>query len=386
MLFLRTIFIFFLVTPYVLTQTLFQNINVTSAEDTVIVSYDLWGGYAQESYFVDCEVSRDGGASYTIIPRIPHGDIGYGIKTGYGKKIWWEPLKEGIELVGDKFIFRLKLSVLGSSTNVDFVQLKGNIFNYGDEFQDGYFDERPVITVKIDDFEISKFEITNAQFGSFLRSYGADVVKSGEYAGEKLIFENDKGLKYLQSSWTPSVGYENFPVIDVTWYGAMEFCNYYHFRLPTEAEWEYAAKELGKKIKYGNGSDIANPKEINFNTDEFSDSTSKNSLNTISGTQQSVGTYPPNILGIFQMSGNVWEWCLDWYESMHDPEKTLNPTGPWLGLYKVIRGGSFNNSAQAVRNTERSFLAPFRGAIDVGFRVVRSLPIQSVQEEEESNE
>jgi len=357
------------------------NITVRSSEDTIFINYDIYGGYTQESYLVECEVSRDGGASFNILPRLPQGDVGYGIKNGDDKKIWWEPLKEGIELVGDKFIFRLKLSVLGSSPNVEFVQLKGSTFNLGDEFQDGYFDEKPLLSVKIDDFEISKFEITNTQFSSFLKSYGSDKVKNGEYEDEMMIYENDKGLKYLQRTWNPSVGYENFPVVGVTWYGAMEFCKYFHYRLPTEAEWEYAAKELGKKIKYGNGSDIANPREINFNYNKSNDSTLNNTLSTISGTQQSVGAYPPNILGIFQMSGNVWEWCLDWYESAHNPEKTVNPTGPWLGKYKVIRGGSFNNSAQAVRNTERSFLAPHRYAKDDGFRVARSFPVQMVQEE-----
>jgi formylglycine-generating enzyme required for sulfatase activity len=264
---------------------------------------------------------------------------------------------------------------------VEFVTLKGNTFNLGDEFQDGHFDEKPLLSVKVDNFEMSKFEITNTQFSSFLKAYGSQKVKRGEYEDEIIIYENDKGLKYIQGTWSPSVGYEYFPVVGVTWYGAMEFCKYFHYRLPTEAEWEYAAKELGKKIKYGNGSDIANPREINFNTAESKDSTLNNSLNTISGTQQSVGAYPPNILGIFQMSGNVWEWCLDWYEFTHNPEKTVNPTGPWLGKYKVIRGGSFNNSAKAVRNTERSFLAPHRYAKDVGFRVVRTFPVQMVQEE-----
>ena len=342
---IKSFLIFLFIIPAIQSQPTLLNINVRSSEDSIYINYDIWSGYSQESYFVECEVSRDGGASFNIIPRLLQGDIGYGIKNGDGKKILWEPLKEGIELVGDKFIFRLKLSVLGSSPNVEFVQLKGNTFNLGDEFRAGDFDEKPVLSVKIDDFEISKFEITNAQFSSFLKSYGSTEVKSGEYEGEKMIYEYDKGLKYLQGSWVPSVGYENFPIVGVTWYGAMEFCKYFHYRLPTEAEWEYAAKELGKMVKYGNGNDIANIKQINFNFIESNDSTLRDSTRTVNATQQSVGAYAPNILGIFQMSGNVWEWCLDWYEYNHNPNKIVNPTGPWFGKYKVIRGGSFNNSA-----------------------------------------
>ncbi|HOJ06135.1 MAG: hypothetical protein D8M52_05465 [Chlorobi bacterium] len=358
-------------------QTVFQNIIVSSSEDTIIVAYELWGGYNQESYFIEMDVSNDGGASFTIIPRLAKGDIGYGVKTGYGRKIWWEPLKEGIELVGEKFVFRLKLSVPGSSTMLEFVQLKGSTYILGDESKEGDFDERPV-EVLIDDFEISKFEITNAQYSSFISDYGSDKVKSGQYEDEKMIYENEKGLKFLQGSWKPSIGYENFPVVGVTWYGAMEYCRFYKLRLPTEAEWEYAAREQGKKIKYANGREYANPREINFNVSSDSNSSGDSKINSSMLTQQSVGAYPPNVLGIFQMSGNVWEWCLDWYEYNYDPEKTINPTGPWLGKYKVIRGGSFYNSAQAVRTTERSFLAPHRYASDVGFRVARSLTKQTV--------
>lgn len=359
-------------------QTAFQNITVTSSEDTVIVAYELWGGYNQESYFIEMDVSNDGGASYTIIPRLAKGDIGYGIKTGgYVKKIWWEPLKEGIELVGEKFVFRLKLSVPGSSPIIEFVQLKGSSFILGDESKQGDFDERPV-EVSIEDFEISKFEITNAQYSSFISAYGSDKVRNGQYEDEKMIYENEKGLKFLQGSWKPSIGYENFPVVGVTWYGAMEYCRFYKLRLPTEAEWEYAAREQGKKIKYANGSDYANPREINFNISADADSINENNLNSNLLTQQSVGAYPPSVLGIFQMSGNVWEWCIDWYEYNYDPERTINPTGPWLGKYKVLRGGSYYNSAQAVRTTERSYLAPHRYASDVGFRVARSIPKQIV--------
>lgn len=359
-------------------QTAFQNITVSSAEDTVIVAYELWGGYNQESYFIEMDVSNDGGASFTIIPRLAKGDIGYGVKTGYGKKIWWEPLKEGIELSGERFVFRLKLSVPGSSPIIEFVQLKGSAFILGDEFKEGDFDERPVLEVTIDDFEISKFEITNAQYSSFISAYGSDRVKSGQYEDEIMIYENEKGLKFIQGSWRASIGYENFPVVGVTWYGAMEYCGFYNLRLPTEAEWEYAAREQGKKIKYANGSYYANPREINFNPSANDNSTDEGKINSSMLTQQSVGAYQPSVLGIFQMSGNVWEWCLDWYEYNYDPEKTINPTGPWLGKYKVIRGGSYYSSATAVRTTERSFLAPHRYASDVGFRVARSLPKQTV--------
>jgi formylglycine-generating enzyme required for sulfatase activity len=242
------------------------------------------------------------------------------------------------------------------------------------------------LNITIDDFEISKFEITNSQYSTFLISYGDDEVNSGEFKGEKMIYENDKGLKYLQGSWKPVIGYDNFPIVGVTWYGAIEFCKYYNYRLPTEVEWEYAAKELGKKIRFGNGKDTINLKEINYNPKETKDSAENSNQNNLSQSPQSVGAYPPNILGIFQMSGNVWEWCLDWYEFNYDSTRTINPTGPWLGKYKVIRGGSFNSISSAVRTTERSFIAPHRYNSDIGFRVAKSIQLQESIQEEKSND
>lgn len=354
-------------------QTTFQNLGVMQSEDTVRISYDLWSGSELESYLIDIDVSSDGGNSFNIIPKLTSGALGYGVKHGNNKQINWVPLKEGIELVGDKFIFRLKLSVPGSSHEVEFIKVVGGTFAIGDSFEQGDFDERRLNKVNLDDYEISKFEITNTQFSLFLKTYGSNNVKSGEFEGEKLIYENERGLKYVSGVWRPVSGYENFPVVGVTWYGANEFCKFNRYRLPTEAEWEYAAREQGQKIIFGNGSNVANTRQINYTEISLLDSSEIKELKNNPNYQQSVGAYPPNILGLFQMSGNVWEWCQDWYSFNYDTTKHLNPTGPWLGNYKVIRGGAYNSSAKAVRVFERSFLAAHKYANDVGFRVARSI-------------
>lgn len=363
-------------------QTSFQNLGIMQSEDTVKINYDLWSGSDLESHFIELDISSDGGNNFRIIPRIASGDIGYGVKRGVNKQILWDPLKEGIELVGDKFIFRLKLSVPGSSNEIEFVKVVGGTFELGDPFEQGDYDERRLNKVEIDDYEISKYEITNNQFSLFLKSYGKDEVKSGEYAGEKLIYENDKGLKFTQGIWRPVSGFENFPVTGVTWYGANEYCKFNKYRLPTEAEWEYAAREQGQKIIFGNGSNVANSRQINYTEISLLDSTEIKELKSYPNFQQSVGAYPPNILELFQMSGNVWEWCQDWYAFYYDSTKHHNPTGPWLGNYKVIRGGAFNSSSKAVRVYERSFLAPHRYSNDVGFRVARSIIDIAVKKED----
>lgn len=375
---LKVIFLAILLNFSINSQTAFQNILVSQIEDTVKIQYELWGGYESESYFVELDVSSDGGTNFNILPKLPKGDVGFGIKKGQSKQILWEPLKENIEMVGDKYIFRLKLSVPGSSIIPEFVKIIGGEFNIGDPFNEGDFDERMIVPITLSSFEISKFEISNVQYSSFLKIYKSDRIKSGEFEGEKMIYENEKGLKLIQGNWKPVVGYENFPVVGVTWYGALEFCRYYKYRLPTEAEWEFAAREFGQNIRYGNGKNNLNTRDANYCDLDINEIQKLKS--SIIGSPQSIGAYAPNNLGLFQMSGNVWEWCLDWYKFNYDTLKTINPVGPWFGKYKVIRGGSFLSTAKAVRNFERSFLAPYKYSSDVGFRVVRSIDEEKLEE------
>lgn len=351
----------------------FQNIAIFQVEDTIKVKYDVYGGRDQDVFFVEIELSIDAGRTFTIFPKNLRGDAGYGITRGINKFIVWEPLKDKIELEGENFIFKIKGMLLGNSPNVELVKVSGGTYDMGDTFGEGHTDENYVHTVTIDDFEISKFEVTNYQYALFLKDYGDDYIKSGEFKGEKLIYESESGLKFIQGQWQPASGYEYHPVVNVTWYGANEFCHYYDFRLPTEAEWEYAARERGKTVKYSSVGNVLDPFLINYDSSIEHDSLLVLSNNVIVNTSQS-GAYPPNELGLFNMSGNVWEWCLDWYLSnyYHD-SKIINPTGPWFGTYKAVRGGSWFSSAHSVRVTDRSFLAPHNYKEDVGFRVARSL-------------
>jgi formylglycine-generating enzyme len=363
----------FLLRPASATSQSIQNIEVFQFEDTIKVKYDIYGGRDQDVFFVEIELSTDAGRTFTIFPKNLRGDAGHGISRGINKFIVWEPLKEKIELEGENHIFKIKGMLLGNSPNVEFVKVSGGTYDMGDTFGEGHTDENYVHTVTIDDFEISKFEVTNYQYALFLKDYGKDYVKNGEFKGEKMIYESEYGLKFIQGQWQPAAGYEYHPVVNVTWYGAIEFCHFFDYRLPTEAEWEYAARERGKTVKFSSIGNVLDPFLINYNSSIEHDSLLVLSDNIIVNTRQS-GAYPPNELGLFNMSGNVWEWCLDWYLSnyYHD-SKIINPTGPWFGTYKAVRGGSWFSSAHSVRVTDRSFLAPYNYKEDVGFRVARSL-------------
>lgn len=377
----RAIVLVFFANGLVFTQSI-QNILVQQSRDTVNVVYDLISLRNDDVFEINLAVSDNNGETYHIIPQTINGDIGFGIKPKSGLTMKWTPLKDSLELIGDDFIFRITGELIGATKDIDFVRIKGGRFLMGSNEKYAKSDERKVHEVFVNDFEMSIHEVTNYQFLTFLNAYGSDIVKEGEYKGEKIIFENSKGLKKIATSqrgtknlWTTNPGYEYFPVVGVTWYGANEYCKFYGYRLPTEAEWEFAARERGQDVLFGNGSLIADPSEINFD----GRSIQKKEFSVTGEARMSqirVASYKPNKLRLFDMSGNVWEWCQDWYErNYYYHSKKYNPTGPWFGDYKSIRGGSWFNNAEDIRVTDRSFYSPYRSSSDIGFRVVKEINV-----------
>jgi formylglycine-generating enzyme required for sulfatase activity len=218
------------------------------------------------------------------------------------------------------------------------------------------------------------YEVTNQQFCKFLNEYRSPVVKTGEFSGEPLLFESEGGIHMNGVTWTVKQGLEDCPVCNVTWFGANEFCRVKGFRLPTEAEWEYAARVQGKKVQFANGKDLADPEDMNY---DASNDTLNATFSEVRnrGAITRVGIFPPNGLGLYDMSGNAWEWCQDWYNSEYYAslfaDAKPDPAGPWFGNYKVIRGGGYGNNAHGIRTTGRSFMHPGRSNPDIGFRAVR---------------
>jgi len=246
----------------------------------------------------------------------------------------------------------------GKMQKKDMVQVVAGEFTMGRD--DVEADEKPAHKVYLDVYYIDKYEVTNEQYAAFLNSYSSDTVKSGEYAGEQMIQNYDGFLKNTQGKWQAVNGLENNPVTYVTWYGANEYAIYNGKALPTEAQWEKAARGSndGLGYTYSGGN---NPDEVGWYVGNSNNIT------------HPVGQKQANELGLFDMSGNVWEWCSDWFDAgyyTNSPNK--NPQGPIKGAGRVIRGGSWDVIDEVCRSTGRYWDYPENWSGGYGFRCVRS--------------
>ena len=252
----------------------------------------------------------------------------------------------------------------GSGASYEMVRVPGGSFRMGDTVGDGKDDERPVHTVTLGAFSIGKYEVTQALYKSVMGH------NPSHFGGANAL-----------------------PVVGVSWYDAIEFCNKLSekenrqpvytitgrvpatgypiesanvtvdwskdgYRLPTEAEWEYAAKG-------GNGS----PGNYTYAGSNNVDEVAWYDDNSF-GSTRLVGTKAANGLGIYDMSGNVWEWCWDWYGDYSSDTQT-DPQGASSGSDRVIRGGNWDNSAGNVRSAFRYNYYPSNRHGYVGFRLVR---------------
>ena len=206
------------------------------------------------------------------------------------------------------------------------VQIPAGEFQMGSN--DGYNNEKPVHTVYLNAFYIDRYEVTNAQYKKFMDA---------------------KGYK------APTWNYSNFnapnqPVVGVSWNDAIAYAEWADERLPTEAEWEKSARGglVGKKYPWGDN--------LTHNDANYWGTSGKDKWKYASP----VGSFAPNGYGLYDMAGNVWEWCADWYnESYYTNSPRQNPTGPSSGESRVARGGSwFNDDDYLLRVAYRGYLGP----------------------------
>ena len=262
------------------------------------------------------------------------------------------------------------------SSTCGMVLVRGGTFQMGDMFGEGQNDEKPVHIVMMPDFWLGESEVTFEEYDAFCASTGKE--------------------KPDDNNW----GRGKRPVIDISWHDAVAYCNWHSktegltpcytingkdvncnwtangYRLPTEAEWEYAAREEGIKVRFGNGKNIANPDEINF--DGSTDYKTRYSTAGIyRGKTMPVQSFFANALGLYDMSGNVYEWCWDWYKSDYyqkckNKGTIYDPKGPVSGSDRVLRGGSWLYEPAVVRAALRDYSTPTHRGSSVGFRLAKT--------------
>ncbi|HEY5820848.1 MAG TPA: formylglycine-generating enzyme family protein [Propionibacteriaceae bacterium] len=277
------------------------------------------------------------------------------------------------------------------------MQIDGGTFAMGDPYGEGYVadGETPVHAVDLDPFWIDTHAVTNAQFAAFAQAtgYRTDAEELGISAVFRLAVAADADVMHAVdaapwwlavrgASWRRpdggSIGVErrsNHPVVHVTWNDADAYCRWAGERLPTEAEWEYAARGGLDGARYAWGDELTpgGRWQANIFQGPFPH---HNTGEDGYLTTAPVTAYRPNGYGLFNTAGNVWEWCADWFAPDTYAHSTRHdPRGPVTGEERVMRGGSYLCHASychRYRVAARSHNAPDSTSANVGFRCANS--------------
>jgi formylglycine-generating enzyme required for sulfatase activity len=224
------------------------------------------------------------------------------------------------------------------ATGMEFVLVKGGCFKMGDNFGDGLSGEKPVHEVCLDDYYIGKYEVTQKQWQKIMGSNISHFKKCGMDCPAESMSWIDANTFIAELNKTANQKY----------------------RLPTEAEWEYAARGAGKIEKFAGTS----------SADKLGDYAwqESNSYDQV----HPAGKKKPNSLGLYDMTGNVWEWCLDWYDDGYYASSPKdNPTGPATGTNRLVRGCSWFDRANDCRASLRYSFSPKDSFKSIGFRLVK---------------
>ncbi len=212
--------------------------------------------------------------------------------------------------------------------------------------------ERPAHQVILDSFYIDQYEVSNAWFAKFLNAKGNQMEGNANWIE---AIDVDLRVHLVDGIWKVDPGNDNYPMNEMTWYGARAFCAWRGGSLPTEAEWEKAARGTdGRTYPWGEGITC---KQANFAGCFFA-------AVQIDGLPESASPY-----GAYNMAGNMMEWTADWYDANYYANSPLeNPTGPDHGNFRVLRGGTWRHNAGNVRTTYRYPKLPVLTYATVGFR------------------
>ncbi len=343
-----------------------KNERARQEGNRLVISYDLEG--KEKEAEVNLTITVEGKAYKSTDLHI-EGDMGK-LRTGKGKRVTWNILQDFPKGLRGEAQWELTTSgdsFTDSVAGIQMVFVKGGCYQMGDTFGDGDKDEKPVHEVCVRDFYLGKNEVTVGGFSKFVNDTGYRT--EAENGDGCYIWTGSKWDKKSDANWrNPGFSQnDNHPAVCVSWNDAQSFLSWLSkksgkgYRLPTEAEWEYAARSGGKAEKWAgtnSENELGNYAWYNAN----------------SGSKtHPVGQKQPNGLGIYDMTGNVWEWCSDWYgEKYYGESPRDNPQGPGSSSFRVLRGGSWSNSNQNSRAASRFRFNPDNRYSSDGFRVAVS--------------
>ena len=246
-------------------------------------------------------------------------------------------------------------AAVDSKNNIEMVRVPGGVFLMGSS--DGPEDELPQHQVNVGEFFIDRTPVTNAQFAQFLNAKGTQAADGQRWYD---IDDNDARIHRRGDKWTADAGSENHPVVEASWYGAVAYCAWLGKRLPTEAEWEKAARGTdGRKYPWGN--EMPDRSRAHFGA-------GWNDLRPVGGLPKGASPY-----GILDLAGNGWEWVSSAYLPY-----PYNPNDGREDLtrlqVRVTRGGGHDSSPDELTTTQRGRQVsrnPRGGHHNIGFRCAR---------------
>ncbi|MGB0112251.1 MAG: formylglycine-generating enzyme family protein [Ilumatobacteraceae bacterium] len=284
--------------------------------------------------------------------------------------------------------------------DIELITLPGGDFSMGGPAGDGYPSdgEGPVHTVRLSTFEIAPTTVTNGDFAAFCDDTGHVTLAESDtwsFVFGGLLPDDFPPTRGVQAApwWRQVEGADwrhpegphssvedrlDHPVVHVTWDDATAYCRWSGTRLPTEAEWEYAARGGLEQRRFPWGDELEPEGQHLMNVFQGTFPATNTAADGHAGTAP-VRSYPANGYGLFEMTGNVWEWCADWFDAntYRASERTsprVDPAGPPGGSHRVMRGGSYlchESYCTRYRVAARSANTPDSSAGNIGFRVTR---------------
>ena len=375
-----------------------KNTVVKKDGNRLLFQYDLHGGAGEVA---DVKVILTiKGKDYHAEGLHLEGDYGK-VRTGSGKRLWWNVLQDFPRGFSGKFDYEITAGAKAGdiytdpATGMEFVFVKGGCYRMGqsdadrewliskagnDHYEKYYSDEKPAHEVCVDDYYIGKYEVTVGEFRKFINDtgYRTDAEKGGGcryWTGSEV--KQGSGRNWRNPGFSQR---ESHPAVCVSWNDARAYLKWLsrksgkNYRLPTEAEWEYAARSGGKRERYAGFS----TKGDIYRYANFCDTNCDWSWKTESQDDgykftAPVGSYRPNGIGLYDMSGNVHEWVADRYgEDYYKSSPKNNPKGPYGGEYRVLRGGAWDYVPRTIRSANRGRINPVNSVNGFGFRCART--------------